>query len=161
MAGEALGNIQADFDHRLFELFAILRFLDDVALGANHLAAVFFQNPVGMQIHRRVEAGLAAEGRQQSTGAFFFDDLFDVLPRDRFDIRAISGVRVCHDRGGVGIHQHHFITFLTQRLACLRAGIVEFTGLPDHDGTGTDDQNLLNIVSTWHGEIPSKRWLMS
>jgi hypothetical protein len=42
------------------------------------------------------------------------------------------------------------IAFLPQRLARLRAGIIEFAGLADDDGAGADDQNGGKVSSFWH-----------
>ena len=47
-----------------------------------------------------------------------------------------------HDGGRIGIDQHDLVAQFSQGLAGLGAGIVEFTGLADDDGTGTDDHNF-------------------
>ena len=54
-----------------------------------------------MQVHRRVEAGLPAERRQQRVGPLLLDDLLDDLPGDRLDVGAVGRLRVGHDRGRV------------------------------------------------------------
>ena len=51
---------------------------------------------------------------------------------------------------GIAVDQHNFIAFFAQRLAGLRAGIVEFTGLADNDRPGTDEQYFLYVVSFRH-----------
>jgi hypothetical protein len=33
----------------------------------------------------------------------------------------------------------------------LRAGIIEFAGLADHDRTGADDQDTFYVCAFWHG----------
>ena len=51
---------------------------------------------------------------------------------------------------GIGIDQHDLVAELAQRLARLRAGIVEFARLADDDRAGTDDQDLLDVRTFWH-----------
>ena len=52
--------------------------------------------------------------------------------------------RVGHDRRGVGIDEHDLVAARPQRLAGLRAGIVEFARLADNDGPRSDNQYLVN-----------------
>ena len=42
------------------------------------------------------------------------------------------------------------IAFFAQRLACLRAGIIEFAGLTDDDRPRADNQDFLNVCAFWH-----------
>ena len=109
------------------------------------------QNAAAGQIHRHVEARLAAQRRQQGVGPFLFDDLLDVLPGDRLDVRAVGRLRIGHDRRRVRIDQHDLVTVFPQRFARLGAGIVEFAGLTDDDRAGADDQNFVDVVATRHG----------
>src|SRR5690606_232833 len=69
---------------------------------------------------------------------------------DRFDVDRVRRVGVGHDRGRVGIHQHHAVALLAQRLAGLRAGVVELAGLADDDGAGADDEDGLEVGAPWH-----------
>ncbi len=82
------------------------------------------------------------------------DDLFDEVRRDRLDIGRVRQPRIGHDRRGVGIDQHDPVALGLQRLAGLRARIVEFAGLTDDDGSGADDQNAVDIVPPRHQPIP-------
>src|SRR5208283_4384640 len=43
------------------------------------------------------------------------------------------------------------VALFHQRLARLRARIVELTGLADHDGTGADDQDAVDVSTFRHG----------
>jgi hypothetical protein len=52
--------------------------------------------------------------------------------------------RVGHDRGRVGVDKHHLVALLRQRLARLRAGVVELARLPDDDGPRAEDHDLLD-----------------
>ena len=42
------------------------------------------------------------------------------------------------------------IALFAQRLAGLRAGIVELAGLPDDDRAGADDQNCVDVGAAGH-----------
>jgi hypothetical protein len=79
----------------------------------------------------------------QGVGPLAGDDVGHRPPMDRLDVDGVGHVGVGHDRGRVGVHQNHPVTLLPQRLAGLRAGIVELAGLTDHDGTGADNQDAL------------------
>src|SRR5262245_19570938 len=103
-----------------------------------------------VQIHRRVEAGLPAEHRQQGVGAILLDDLGDDLPRDRLDVRTIGRRRVGHDGGGIRIDENDGVAFFAKRLACLGAGIIKFASLPDDDWSGADEENFLEIGAFRH-----------
>ena len=74
-------------------------------------------------------------------GIVLLDDAGHDVGGDRLDIGCISEVRVGHDRRRIGIDQHDPIAFGLERLASLRARIIEFARLPDHDRAGPDDQN--------------------
>src|SRR5206468_72470 len=80
------------------------------------------EGAVAIKFHRRIERGLAAHRRQNSVRFFAFDDCLDDLGRDRLDVRAIGKLRISHDRGRIGIHQHDLITFFAQRFAGLHPG---------------------------------------
>ena len=82
------------------------------ARGADHLDAVLLEHAVLVQVHRRVQAGLAAERRQQRVGPFLLDDLGDDLPGDRLDVGAVGHLRVGHDGGRVGVDQHDLRSLL-------------------------------------------------
>src|SRR6185312_6624096 len=81
---------------------------------------------------------------------FLLDDLRDRAPVDRLDVDAIGHFGIGHDRGRVRIHKHHAITLLAQRLARLRAGIVELAGLADHDRPRADDQDGVEVAAAGH-----------
>ncbi len=158
---DALGHFQADLDHGLLEALAVLGLVDGVGGGADQLDIVAFQRADLAQRKRGVERGLPAHGGQQGEdlalrhiGPFAGDDLFHDLRRDRFDIGGVRHVGVGHDGGGIGIDQHHPVTFLAQRLAGLGAGIVEFAGLADDDGPRADDQDGVDIGAFGHSVKP-------
>ena len=118
--------------------------------GADHLHAIVIEHARAMQRQRGVERRLPAHGRQDRVGALLLDDLGDEFGRDRLDIGRVRDVRVGHDRRRVRIHQDDPIAFFLQRLAGLGAGIVEFAGLSDDDGSGADDQDGVDICAFGH-----------
>jgi hypothetical protein len=119
-------------------------------LGADHLDAVFFERAHHVPSERGVQRGLAAHGRQQRIGRSFSMILATNLGRDRLDIGRVRQCRVGHDRGRVRIHQDDPVAFFLQRLAGLRAGIVELAGLADDDRPGADDQDGFNVCAFGH-----------
>ena len=143
-------TVEADVDHRAAEQLAILGHADRIARRTDQLDAVFFEHAVIGEIERAVERGLAAHRRQQRVGPFLGDDLFDGLPVDRLDVDRVGRVRVGHDRRRIRIDQDDAVAFLLERLARLRAGIVELAGLTDDDRAGADDQDRAEISSFWH-----------
>ena len=148
-------RLQADLVHGVAEQLAILGLVDGVSGGADHLDVEFVERALPAQRQRAVQRGLAAHGRQQRKAArddvaFLLDDLGDDFGGDRLDIGRVSQFRVGHDRGRIGIDEDDAVALFLQRLHRLGAGIVEFAGLADHDGTGADDQDGGDICSFGH-----------
>ena len=147
---------EADFPHGLTEAVAVFGFVDGVGTGADHLDAQPVQRAVAMQREGGVQRRLAAHGRQQRhslarmLGALALDHLGDDLGRDRLDIGGVGQFRIGHDRRRIGIHQDDPVSFGTQRLAGLGAGIVEFASLTDNDRAGSDDQDGVDVGAFGH-----------
>ncbi len=149
--GQVLGldrarRLQADAGHGLAETAAVLRLVDGVSGSADHLDVEFRQCPLFAQAQRAVQRGLAAHGGQERKAAgddvaFLFDDPGDDFGRDRLDIGGVRQFRIGHDRGRIGIDENDAVALVLQRFHRLGAGIVEFAGLPDHNGAGADDQD--------------------
>ena len=118
--------------------------------GADHLNAVFFQNPHLGHLDRRVQAGLAAQRGQDGAGPLPFDNLGNGFRRNRFDIGPVGHIRIGHDGGRIAVDQDHLVPFFLQGLAGLGAGIVEFAALADDDGACADDQDFMNVGSFGH-----------
>ena len=104
-----------------------------------------------MQLHREIERGLAAEGGEQGVGAFLGDDLLHELDGERLDVGGVGELRVGHDGGRIGVHQDDAVAFFAQGLARLGARVIELAGLADHDGTGADDEDGLDVSALGHG----------
>ena len=149
--GHRLRDIEADPEHALLEEFAVLALLDRVGLGPDHLDAVFFENARVVELHRKIERGLAAEGREERGGAFAHDDFLENVERERLDVGDVGKLRIGHDRGRIGVHQNDFVALFLERLARLSAGVIELASLPDDDGASADDQNRLKVGAFGHG----------
>ena len=134
----ASANVEADFAHRCLKPFAAFGFVDNVGVGGDHLDAVLFKDAMLVEIHRQIEAGLAAERREERVGPFGCDHLFDHLPGERLDVGPIGGGRIGHDRRRVGVDENDLVAFLAQRFARLGAGVVELAGLADDDRAGAN-----------------------
>ena len=157
---------QADLVHRLPEQLTILGLGDRLLAGADQLDAVALEDTRAGERHRDIERRLAAHCRQQRLRPLPGDDLGDHFRGDRLDIGRVGQLRVGHDRRRVRVDQHDPVAFAFQRLAGLRAGIIEFAGLPDHDRAGADDQDGVEVGAPRHSrsisrDKPSRtdRWL--
>ena len=154
----AAGIFQADLGHGFAEQLAVLGLFNDLFLGGNHFHAEFRQGAVLGQGQGGVERGLPAHGGQQGVRALLFNDFGDNLRGDWLDVGGVGNLRVGHNGGRVGVYQDDAITLVLKRLARLSAGVVEFAGLADDDGTGTDNQNALDIRTLWHVSPPFVRF---
>jgi hypothetical protein len=88
-----------------------------------------------------------------ASGRSLLDDLGDHLRRDRLDIGRVGQIRIGHDRRRIGIDQDDPIALGLQRLAGLRAGIIELAGLADDDRAGADDQDRFDVGAFGHPSI--------
>ncbi len=93
---------------------------------------------------------MAADGGKQRVGTLGGDDGFEIFLGERLDVGAVRDFGVGHDRRGIRIDEHDFVALRAQRLAGLRAGVVEFAGLADDDRAGADDQDFLDVSALWH-----------
>ena len=146
----SFADSQANLFHRGFEAFAILRLVNDIRPRTHHFDTVLLQHAVLFECHGQVQAGLPTQGRQERIGPFAGDDLLQYFPRQRLDVGPIGRRGIGHDGGRIRVHQHHFVPFLAQRLACLGTGIVELASLTNDDRARTNDQDFVNVVAAWH-----------
>ena len=144
------GEFDADLGHRVAEFQTVLGAVDDLGAGADQFDVVACQCARLRKLHRGVERGLAAHGRQQRVGLFARDDAFDDLGGDRLDVGGVGQAGVGHDGGGIGVHQDDAIALGLQRLAGLCAGVVELAGLADDDRAGADDQDGGDVGAFGH-----------
>ena len=155
-----LRDFEPDARHRVFEQQAVFALLDGVELRADKLRAVLLQHAVVGQLDGEVERGLSADRRQHGEDAgtaarrehlgFNADDFFQISAGERLDVSAVGHLGIGHDGGRVGVDQHHLVAFGLERLAGLRAGVVELRRLPDDDGPRADDQDFRDVVAAWH-----------
>ena len=110
----------------------------------------FWRMPFSQQLDREVQRGLAADGRQHRVGLLADDDRFEHLDGQRLDVGPVGNLRVGHDRRRVAVDQDDFEPLGLERLAGLRAGVVELAPLPDDDRAGADDEDPLEISTLGH-----------
>ena len=130
--------------HRVLEQLAVLGTVDRVRFAGQQADAAAVEETAAGQLHREVQAHLAAEVRQDGVGLFLLDDALDDLGGQRLDVDMIGNVRVGHDGGGVGVDEDRLDALRFQGAAGLRAGVVKLRRLTDDDGAGTDDQYLFD-----------------
>ena len=107
--------------------------------GGNQLHAEFLEHALAHQIERGVERGLAAHRGQERIRALLLNDARHGAPVDRLDVDGIGGVRIGHDGGRIGVHQHHPVALFAQGLAGLGPRIIKLAGLSDDDRARADD----------------------
>ena len=154
------GHIETDFGHGVFEEQPVFRHLDGPELRANQFDVVFLQHAGIGQLYCQIKRGLSADGGQQGKNSpagdagthlrFNANDFFQILACERLDISAVGHLRISHDGGRIRVHQHHFVSFRFQRLAGLRARVIEFRGLADDDRPRADDHDFGDIVAARH-----------
>ena len=145
---------QADLLHGLAESRAVLGHQDRRQLRADQPDAEPLEHPVLGQRDRDVQRRLAARASGSTrVGPLELEDTRDGVGGDRLDVGARRELRVGHDRGGVRVHQHHLDAFLAQRLAGLRARVVELAALADHDRAGADQEHLVQRRVLRHGGL--------
>ena len=150
----ALRHVDPQPLHGFLEDDAVLALFDRVGFDADDADAVFGKHARLGELRGEVEAGLTAQVRQEGVGPFLLDDLRQGLHRQRLDVGGIRHAGVGHDGGRVGVDQHDLVAEAAQGLAGLGAGIIEFAGLSDDDGTGADDQYFLDVVASGHRGFP-------
>ncbi len=144
------GHLQADVQNGLLEEVAFLGLADGAEVGPEQPDAVLLQHPAFRQSHRRIEAGLSAQRRQQAVGLLPANHLLHHLRRDRLDVGPVGQFRVGHDRRRVAVDQDDLETLLPEHLAGLGSRIVELAGLTDDDRPRADDQYLVDVLTFRH-----------
>ena len=151
-------------EHRLaerlaqgLELLAVLRAGDALRPRAEHLDLALLQHALLTERHHEVQPRLAADARHDRVRALIADDARDVFRRERLHVYLVRDCGVGHDRRGVGVCEHDLIALLAQSETGLRARVVKFGGLTDHDGAGADHEDLVNVGSLRHGGPPPFR----
>ena len=149
-------HLDADLRHGVAEQQPILGHLDRLDRRANQLDVVLLERAALGKRHRQVERGLAADRRQHGVRPLLLDDRLRHFRRQRLDVGAVGHLGVGHDRGRVAVDQHDLEPFGAQRLARLRARVVELARLADHDRAGADDEDPFQISALWHSRSNTK-----
>src|SRR5450756_2798895 len=129
--------------------------MDGLVVGADHLDLPEVEHAGALELHGQVERRLASERGQKRVRALGLDDARQRRKVERLDIGARGEGRVGHDRRRVAVDEHDLVALVEQHLAGLRARVVELAGLPDDDGPGADDEDLMEAVSYTHLTLPT------
>ncbi len=143
-------HAEADLDHGLLELVAVLGGGDGLGVGPDELDAVLVEDPGLDEGHGQVQGRLAAEGGRQGVGLLPLDDAGQDLEVEGLDVGGIGEVGVGHDRGRVRVGQDDPVALLPQDPAGLGARVVELAGLADDDRPGADEQDRRDVVALGH-----------
>ena len=147
---------QTNFDHRFLELPAIFRGRNRLGVCADQFGRAGHPDEASLeQRHCNIECGLAAHRGQHGVGALALDDPCNNLGSERLDVRRVSEVGVRHDRGWIRIGEDDAVTLIAQDPTSLRAAVIEFAGLTNHDRSATDDQNAVDVGALWHQATPN------
>ncbi len=152
----ARGHVEADALHGVLEELAVLGLLNHLAARADHLDAVLLQHARVEELDGEVEARLAAERGQERVGFFFGDDLLEDVGAERLDVGPGGELGVRHDRCRVRVDQHDAVALGQERLARLRARVIELARLADHDRPRPDDEDRLDIRPLRHPVLLSR-----
>ena len=134
----------ADGEHHVLEVLAVLGAADGVDLRAQQLHVVLLEDALFIELHREVQAGLAAQRGEQAVRPLARNDLFQRADGQRLEVHLVRDVGVGHDGGRVGVDEHHLHALLLEDAAGLRAGVVKLCRLADDDGAGADHQHLFD-----------------
>jgi hypothetical protein len=145
-----LRQLEPDLLHRLAEAVAVLGLADRVELRADQPHAVALEHARLAERDREVQRGLAAERGQDHVGALARDDQLERLDRHRLDVGALGELGIGHDRGRVRVHEDDAVALFAQRLAALRARVVELARLADHDRPGADHEDRADVLPLRH-----------
>ena len=103
-------GLDAELGHAVVEQLAVFPAFDRLKVAADHLDAVLLEHARTRKVDRRIEAGLPAERGKQRVGTLPFDDLFNKLGGDGFDVGTIGKTRIGHDGCRIGIHEHDAVS---------------------------------------------------
>ena len=147
----------ADVSEKLPEKVPVFRFADGFQRGAQQPNLITIQHAGVGQVHGQVQAGLPAQGGQDSVGPLRGDNAFQHRNGERFDVHPVGDIPVGHNGGRIGVDQHHRDALFAEGLARLGAGVVELGGLADDDGAGADDEDFAGLLER-SGQRLSSWW---
>ena len=94
--------------------------------------------------NRLIERRLCAHGLDDGIDVVFLTDLHKTLYGERKQVDMVGSDRIGHDGRRIGIDENDLNAFFTKGAGGLTAGVIEFAGLADDDGSGADDQHGTN-----------------
>ncbi len=152
---EVIGDLRgdrrlADGLAHFLEQLAVLGAFNGGRAGSEEFHMAFPEHALALELHGKVQAGLSADSGNDGIRAFLAQDSGNILQRQGLHVHFVGNGRVRHNGRRVGVDKDHFIAFLFQGKACLGARIVKLGGLADHDRTGTNNQNLVNVCTLCH-----------
>jgi hypothetical protein len=156
-----LGNVETDLGHGRLEVLPVLRGLDGIDAGADELDAVGLEHASLVETDGEVERGLTAEGGQEGVGPLPLDDRRQHVNREGLDVGPMGEVGVGHDRRRVGVGEDDLVALGLEHPTGLGPGVIELRRLADHDGTGPDEEDGLDVVAAghqWPCSINSRNW---
>ncbi len=139
--------------HRLLEEPAILRLVDGLQVGSDHLHAMAVEYTGPSEVACNIQGRLASQSGEKGVRPLPGDDLGHDLFGYRLYVRGVGKLGVCHDRGRIRVDEDHLVAMGAQNLRRLSARVVELTGLADDDRPGADDQNAFNVGAFWHDSL--------
>ena len=102
------------------------------------------------EVHRDVQARLTTQRGKTGIWSLTLDDLGDVFGRDGLDIGRVGELRIGHDRRGIRIGEYDLVSLGPKDLASLHSGVIELACLTDHDRSGSDHKDLLDVLACGH-----------
>ena len=121
VAGLGFGHGDPQAVHGFLELDPVFAPLDAFEVHADDFHMVLVEDARVVERGGKVEGGLAAQSGQQGVGPFPGDDPGQAVHGQGLDVGVIGHAGVGHDGRGVGVDQHHLVSFAPERLARLRA----------------------------------------
>ena len=111
-----------------------------------------YANRVGKGTHRALDdiRDSVNELRYYRQRVFALDDRREMRDVERLDVRALHELGVRHDRGGIRVHEDHFVPEVSKCFGSLRSRVVELARLSDHDRSGANEKDLFDIVAGRH-----------
>jgi hypothetical protein len=150
--GGAAGHIDPQFVHGFLEGDAVFAFLDGVGLDADDPDAEAVEHAGALaSCEERFRPVWPPRLGSKASGRSFSMISVKGLDVERLDVGGVGRARIGHDRGRVRVHQHDLVAEAAQGFAGLGAGIIELAGLADHDRSGTDDQDFVDVSAFGHG----------
>ena len=155
--GDAGGDHRlADLLHGFLKQLPVFRLFDGLRVDADEPDALLGQEALLLQLHGQGQGGLAPQARQQAVRLLLLDNALQGRHRQGLQIDLVRQGLICHDGGGVGVHQGYLHPLLPQHAAGLGAGVVKLSGLADDDGAGADHQHFADPFILRHAHrLPS------